>query len=80
MIKLDTALLDEILGTPQSDLAVSPSAWGHLAGFVSGHTGMDLTKENMKSSVFLVRTLLHVGYTWGRKDALAEIESIGKSK
>jgi asparagine synthase (glutamine-hydrolysing) len=26
---------------------VSPSAWGHLAGFISGHLGLDPTKENM---------------------------------
>lgn len=39
MIKLDSILLEKILNKPRYDLDVSPAAWGHLAGFMSGHLG-----------------------------------------
>ena len=80
MIKLDSILLEKILNTPRYDLDVSPAAWGHLAGFMSGHLGLDPTKENMKLSVTLVRALLYVGYEWGRQSTITEIENIGKNK
>ena len=80
MIKLDSILLEKILNKPRYDLDVSPAAWGHLAGFMSGHLGLDPTKENMKLSVTLVRALLYVGYEWGTQSAIDEIESIGKGK
>lgn len=80
MIRLDSKLLNKIADISPYCLDISPSALGHVSGFITGVMDIDPNEENMRKSDILALALLFIGYEWGKQSIIAEIENMGRGR